>query len=73
MSYLDVKHVSYSFGGRQILDDVTFQLEKGEHIGLVGANGEANRRFLISLRITLSRMMARSRGPARSRSATWTR
>ncbi len=45
MSYLDVNHVSYSFGGRQILDDVTFKLEKGEHIGLVGANGEGKSTF----------------------------
>ena len=28
------------FGGRQILEDASFRLLKGEHIGLVGANGE---------------------------------
>ena len=42
MSFLTVSHVSHSFGGRQILEDVSFKLEKGEHIGLVGANGGAS-------------------------------
>ena len=45
MSYLTVNHVSCSFGGRQILEDVSFKLEKGEHIGLVGANGEGKSTF----------------------------
>ena len=45
MSFLTVSHVSHSFGGRQILEDVSFKLEKGEHIGLVGANGEGKSTF----------------------------
>ena len=40
MSILTVKNLSHSFGGRQILKDVNFRLLKGEHIGLVGPNGE---------------------------------
>ena len=46
MSFLTVSHVSHSFGGRQILEDVSFKLEKGEHIGLVGANGEGKSTFM---------------------------
>lgn len=46
MSILTVEHVSHSFGGRQILDDASFRLLKGEHIGLVGANGEGKSTFL---------------------------
>ena len=45
MSFLTVNKISHSFGGRQILEDVSFKLEKGEHIGLVGANGEGKSTF----------------------------
>ena len=46
MSVLVVDHVSHGFGGRQILDDASFRLNKGEHVGLVGANGEGKSTFL---------------------------
>ena len=46
MSYLNVTNVSHSFGGRQILEDVSFKLLRGEHVGLVGANGEGKSTFL---------------------------
>ena len=46
MSILDVNNVSHGFGARQILDDVSFRLLKGEHVGLVGANGEGKSTFL---------------------------
>ena len=34
------------FGARQILDDASFRLLKGEHVGLIGANGEGKSTFL---------------------------
>ena len=40
MSILNVEHLSHGFGDRAIFTDVSFRLLKGEHIGLVGANGE---------------------------------
>ena len=40
MSILEVKNLSHGFGDRAIFEDVSFRLLKGEHIGLVGANGE---------------------------------
>lgn len=46
MSVLTVEHVSHGFGGRQILEDASFRLNKGEHVGLVGANGEGKTTFL---------------------------
>ena len=46
MSILNVQNVSHNFGGRQILEDATFRLLKGEHVGLVGANGEGKTTFL---------------------------
>ncbi|MBC5786534.1 ABC-F family ATP-binding cassette domain-containing protein [Clostridium facile] len=46
MSILTVEHVSHGFGARKILEDASFRLLKGEHIGLVGANGEGKTTFL---------------------------
>lgn len=46
MSILTVEHVTHGFGGRRILEDASFRLLKGEHIGLVGANGEGKSTFL---------------------------
>ena len=40
MSILNVEHLTHGFGDRAIFEDVSFRLLKGEHIGLVGANGE---------------------------------
>ena len=40
MSILNVEHLSHGFGDRAIFEDVSFRLLKGEHIGLVGANGK---------------------------------
>ena len=49
MSILNVEHVSHDFGGRTILEDASFRLLNGEHIGLVGANGEGKTTFLNAL------------------------
>lgn len=46
MSILNVEHLSHSFGDRVIFDDVSFRLLKGEHIGLIGANGEGKSTFM---------------------------
>lgn len=46
MSILNVEHVTHGFGARQILNDSSFRLLKGEHVGLVGANGEGKSTFL---------------------------
>lgn len=46
MSILNVENVSHSFGGRSILENASFRLLNGEHVGLVGANGEGKSTFL---------------------------
>ncbi|MGL5978013.1 MAG: ABC-F family ATP-binding cassette domain-containing protein [Erysipelotrichaceae bacterium] len=46
MSILNVQNVSHSFGGRTILENASFRLLNGEHVGLVGANGEGKSTFL---------------------------
>ena len=43
---LVVENVSHRFGARVILENVSFRLKKGEHIALVGANGEGKSSFL---------------------------
>lgn len=45
MSILTVEHLSHGFGDRAIFQDVSFRMLKGEHIGLVGANGEGKSTF----------------------------
>ncbi|MEG1931358.1 MAG: ABC-F family ATP-binding cassette domain-containing protein [Anaerovorax sp.] len=46
MSLLTVERVTHGFGARRILEDASFRLLKGEHIGLIGANGEGKSTFL---------------------------
>lgn len=36
---LMVKQLSKSYGGRKVVDDLTFSVEKGTVLGLLGANG----------------------------------
>ena len=46
MSILNVENVTHGFGASQILNNASFRLLKGEHVGLVGANGEGKSTFL---------------------------
>lgn len=46
MSILTVKSLSHGFGDRVIFKNVSFRLLKGEHIGLIGANGEGKSTFM---------------------------
>ncbi len=43
---LNVEKLSHGFGDRAIFNDVSFRLLKGEHIGLIGANGEGKSTFM---------------------------
>lgn len=46
MSILNVEHLTHGFGDRAIFEDLSFRLLKGEHIGLIGANGEGKSTFM---------------------------
>lgn len=53
MSILTVKNLTHGFGDRAIFNDVSFRLLKGEHIGLIGANGEGKSTFMSVITGTL--------------------
>ncbi|HEX7715399.1 MAG TPA: ABC-F family ATP-binding cassette domain-containing protein [Bacillota bacterium] len=46
MSILTAENISHGFGARKILENASFRLLKGEHVALVGANGEGKTTFL---------------------------
>ena len=46
MSILTVTNLNHGFGGREFLKNVNFRLLKGEHVGLIGANGEGKSSFM---------------------------
>lgn len=46
MSVLNVEKLTFGFGDKILLNDVSFRLLKGEHIGLVGSNGAGKTTFL---------------------------
>ncbi len=46
MSVLKCSNVSFSFGNRTILEDASFVMQKGEHIVLIGFNGEGKTTFI---------------------------
>lgn len=39
MALLEVSHVSKSYGNNRVLDDITFNITKGNIVGLLGPNG----------------------------------
>ena len=62
MSILNVEHLTHGFGDRAIFDDVSFRLLKGEHIGLIGANGEGKSTFMNIITVSSCLMREQSSG-----------
>lgn len=46
MSILNVNDMTQEFGDKVVFNNVSFRLLKGEHVGLVGANGEGKTTFM---------------------------
>lgn len=61
MSLLEVRGISRSFGGLVVLQEVSFDLEEGELVGLIGPNG-AGKSTLLSI---IAGSLAPSRGEVR--------
>ena len=59
---VSLQNVSKSFGGKEVLRDVTLQVNSGERVGLVGANGVG--------KTTLLRMVQGDLDPDRGRVLT---
>lgn len=45
MTLLEVQHLTKNFGGLTANDDISFQMEKGELVGLIGPNGAGKTTF----------------------------
>ena len=39
MAWIQVRDVSFSYGGDNLLEEISFQIDQGERIGLLGRNG----------------------------------
>ena len=63
---LEVEHVSVTFAGRTILDDVSFEVRRGEFTGLIGSNGVGKTTLL---RAILGTPAARRRRDTRERAS----
>lgn len=46
MNILEVKNISKSFDGKKIIDDVSFNIESGKIVGLLGKNGSGKTTIL---------------------------
>jgi len=46
MAILEVEHVSKNFGGTEVLKDISFSLEKGQVVSIIGSSGSGKTTFL---------------------------
>ena len=46
MAILEVQHVSKSFGNTKVLKDISFSLEKGKVLSLIGSSGSGKTTLL---------------------------
>ena len=46
MAILEVEHVSKTFGKTEVLKDISFTLEKGDVVSIIGSSGSGKTTFL---------------------------
>lgn len=49
MSFCEISHISTGYGNKNILEDISFSLEKGGLLGILGANGSGKTTLLKSI------------------------
>ena len=57
MAYIEIKSINKSFGKKQVLKNVSFNIERGDRFGLIGPNG-AGKSTLIDIIVGLRRQDA---------------
>ena len=46
MAILDVQHIEKHFGGTQVLRDISFSLEEGQALSIIGSSGSGKTTLL---------------------------
>ncbi|MCD7767909.1 MAG: ATP-binding cassette domain-containing protein, partial [Oscillospiraceae bacterium] len=51
MSILEVRHIEKHFGATQVLTDISFSLERGQALSIIGASGSGKTTLLRCLNL----------------------
>ena len=47
MAILEVQHIEKHFGATKVLEDISFSLEKGQALSIIGSSGSGKTNFLL--------------------------
>ena len=64
MAILEVSHLEKQFGATQVLQDISFSLEKGQALSIIGASGSGKTTLLRCLNFLENRTAVLSPWPA---------
>ena len=60
MSLLKIENVSKSFNDKKIIDDISFNVQSGKIVGLLGKNGSGKTTLVSKTRLYVSRAKERT-------------